>query len=481
MNALKQTSILLISLTSASGCRTISEVNNIGKELFDEFIKEKSHQVVKDYIGGAIRLGFHDAGTFDPATNNGVRLTGPTGCIPMKDEANFGLDTFIESIDEIFQKNKERCIQADFWYLVGAVAIDAAIANADALDNPGSDANKEFKNYVPGGTSALDTFVWGRDSQDQIECELNKFDLLPKHQLGIEHIRKVFADRMGFNNREITALMGAHSIGTCHRENSGFNLPWDKTDTALDNIYYKNILDTTQEWARANVEFDKHVNGPMSRNMWLNLKDGATQINMLNTDMALLWDFGSNDAASASYSSHEFCQIGLGMKRAQVATDNWAGWKTKDTAGKSGFSIAKLVCPNVKHQQRLRTRKLKKKKEIKQCKRSKKSKKSKVETTSDVVEEYAGNAAGQIQFQKDFIAAWNKMAALGYKVKDKSGSEIESGLSYHRQLKNSKKSKKSNKSTGVIGSISIGIIPNSVTLQSPCLDKNDLACLNKNN
>jgi cytochrome c peroxidase len=34
------------------------------------------------------------------------------------------------------------------------------------------------------------------------------------------HIRDIFG-RMGFNDREIVALLGAHALGRCHTENSG--------------------------------------------------------------------------------------------------------------------------------------------------------------------------------------------------------------------------------------------------------------------
>jgi catalase (peroxidase I) len=31
---------------------------------------------------------------------------------------------------------------------------------------------------------------------------------------------------MGFDDREIVALIGAHSLGRCHRDRSGFEGPW---------------------------------------------------------------------------------------------------------------------------------------------------------------------------------------------------------------------------------------------------------------
>lgn len=38
---------------------------------------------------------------------------------------------------------------------------------------------------------------------------------LPDASQGAEHLREVFY-RMGFNDREIVALSGAHTLGRCH-------------------------------------------------------------------------------------------------------------------------------------------------------------------------------------------------------------------------------------------------------------------------
>lgn len=45
---------------------------------------------------------------------------------------------------------------------------------------------------------------------------------LPDASQGAAHIRKIFY-RMGFNDRDIVALCGAHSLGRCHTDRSGFD------------------------------------------------------------------------------------------------------------------------------------------------------------------------------------------------------------------------------------------------------------------
>ena len=44
---------------------------------------------------------------------------------------------------------------------------------------------------------------------------------LPDAAQGENHVREVFY-RMGFNDRDIVALCGAHALGRCHTDRSGF-------------------------------------------------------------------------------------------------------------------------------------------------------------------------------------------------------------------------------------------------------------------
>jgi cytochrome c peroxidase len=45
------------------------------------------------------------------------------------------------------------------------------------------------------------------------------------HSRNIQHIRQVFS-RLGFNDRETVALLGAHALGRCHTNASGYWGPW---------------------------------------------------------------------------------------------------------------------------------------------------------------------------------------------------------------------------------------------------------------
>ena len=46
---------------------------------------------------------------------------------------------------------------------------------------------------------------------------------------------------MGFDDQEIVALSGAHNLGKCHYQDSGYDGVWSETPWKFDNSYF-NIL-----------------------------------------------------------------------------------------------------------------------------------------------------------------------------------------------------------------------------------------------
>ena len=43
---------------------------------------------------------------------------------------------------------------------------------------------------------------------------------------------------MGFGDREIVALSGAHAVGECHVNYSGYAGPWTTTPNIFNNMYF---------------------------------------------------------------------------------------------------------------------------------------------------------------------------------------------------------------------------------------------------
>jgi len=75
---------------------------------------------------------------------------------------------------------------------------------------------------------------------------------LPDASKGQDHIRYIF-NRMGFNDQEIVALSGAHSLGRCHGKNSGFEGPWVPSPTRFSNTYYRLLVNA--EWTKKTNSF----------------------------------------------------------------------------------------------------------------------------------------------------------------------------------------------------------------------------------
>ena len=130
----------------------------------------------------------------------------------------------------------------------------------------------------------------GRQDRDVSFCTPD--GRLPDASLDQKHLRNIFYRKtvsclsnaftdihtgMGFNDQEIVALSGAHALGRCHTDRSGFEGPWTFSPTVLTNDYYKLLME--EKWAF------KPWNGPKQ------YEDIKTKsLMMLPTDMALLKD-----------------------------------------------------------------------------------------------------------------------------------------------------------------------------------------------
>lgn len=160
-----------------------------------------------------LRYAWHDAGTFDKATKTG----GPNGSIrfsgEMGHDSNKGLafaKTHIEAQKKLFPD----------------------IGYADLIQAGGYSA-VEFCGGVPM------PFRFGRTDATEAQC--TKPGRLPDANLGTDHLRDIFY-RMGFNDQEIVALSGGHTIGRAYTENSGFDGPWTENSAQFDNSYFKELI-----------------------------------------------------------------------------------------------------------------------------------------------------------------------------------------------------------------------------------------------
>merc|ERR1711935_952888 len=131
------------------------------------------------------------------------------------EDANAGLGIVRDLLLPIKKRHPEVSF-ADLWTLAGSLAV-------------------EFS----GGPKI--PFRFGRTdaSGPAVGCPASGWGRLPDGALGADHLRDVFYG-MGFNDREIVCLIGAHTMGRCHKVRSGFDGPWTRNPLRFDNSYYTN-------------------------------------------------------------------------------------------------------------------------------------------------------------------------------------------------------------------------------------------------
>ncbi|EFP78226.1 heme-binding peroxidase [Puccinia graminis f. sp. tritici CRL 75-36-700-3] len=226
-------------------CDSIRRIlNQPGYDNYDEDVKHTAGPVL-------VRLAWHAAGTYDKETDTGgsdgagMRYEAEGG-----DPANAGLQharVFLEPV----KKEHPWITYADLWTLAGVVAV--------------KEMGGPQVHWKPGRT----------DFMDDSKCPPR--GRLPDASLAHDHLRQVFY-RMGFNDREIVALSGAHNLGKCHTDRSGYEGPWVNNPTRFSNQYFK--LLKKLEWK------PKKWGGPLQ---FVN-SDFGEELMMLPTDRALVSD-----------------------------------------------------------------------------------------------------------------------------------------------------------------------------------------------
>ncbi|KAJ8612286.1 hypothetical protein MRB53_037496 [Persea americana] len=201
-----------------------------------------------------VRLAWHSAGTYDASTDTGgsngagMRYEAEGG-----DPANAGLQharVFLEPVKEAHPW----ITYADLWTLAGCVAVE-----------------------VMGGPE----ITWRPGRTDYVDdSKLPPRGRLPDATQGADHVRFVFG-RMGFNDQEIVALSGAHNLGRCHSDRSGFEGPWVNNPTRFSNQYFK--LMTTLKWK-------EKINPNGVKQFAYVDEETDVELMMLPTDLALVGD-----------------------------------------------------------------------------------------------------------------------------------------------------------------------------------------------
>lgn len=164
------------------------------KEMITELIKSKSCSSI------LIRLGWHDAGTYDKSIADWPARGGANGSLRFAPEsghkANAGLLNAVELLGPIREKFPN-VSYADLFQLASATAIELAGGPKIPMRYGRVDARGPQDCHPEGNLPASD----------------------PPQPA--DHLRKVFY-RMGLNDKEIVALSGAHTMGRSYPSRSGF-------------------------------------------------------------------------------------------------------------------------------------------------------------------------------------------------------------------------------------------------------------------
>jgi cytochrome c peroxidase len=214
-----------------------------------------------------VRLAWHSSGTYAKKDRSGGSCGATMRYEPeSKWGANAGLNLARDLLEPIKAKHPN-LTYSDLWALAGAQAVEA-MAGPEVSWRPGrTDAP------VPG--QAADP------KRHEVAKKIVEDGRLPDASQGAQHLRDIF-HRMGFNDQEIVALSGAHALGRCHTDRSGYEGPWTRAPTTMSNMYFTELLG--QEWVLKNTK-DPSWKGP------LQYVDKATgELMMLPTDLALLQD-----------------------------------------------------------------------------------------------------------------------------------------------------------------------------------------------
>lgn len=160
-----------------------------------------------------VRLAWHDAGSFSAVDKTG----GANATIRFAPESEFGANAGLGKARKWLEPIKAACPEvsyADLYQLASIVAIEYS-----------------------GGPKI--PFVFGRKDQPAEACSPD--GRLPDANKRMGHLRDIFY-RMGFNDKEIIVLSGAHCLGSGHKDRSGFEGPWTKEPLVFDNSYFQEIL-----------------------------------------------------------------------------------------------------------------------------------------------------------------------------------------------------------------------------------------------
>eukprot|EP00884_Botryococcus_braunii_P006619 jgi/Botrbrau1/15959/Bobra.0340s0007.1 len=235
------------SQPAVAGATLVGDYNAVKKAIADRLDADNYDD--GSYGPVLVRLAWHCAGTYDAKTNTGGSNGATMRFAPESDHgANAGLHVAREFLEPV-KKQFPWISYADLYTLAGVTAVEE-MGGPEIPWRPGRSDAAGPESCPPDGR-------------------------LPDASKNARHIRDIF-NRMGFNDQEIVALSGAHTLGRCHADRSGYVNPWTNAPTTFSNLYFVELVNN--KWKK------KSWKGP------LQYEDPTGTLMMLPTDMELIWD-----------------------------------------------------------------------------------------------------------------------------------------------------------------------------------------------
>ena len=268
-------------------------------------------QVLDDYfelnatfVPTAVRLAFHDC------VGGGC-----DGCSNLENDSNNGLADCILKFEELRNDAIAAGVpavnitRADFWAAGALAAIDRGVKVA----NKGCPRRTDPFCLVPPFNAS---FFAGR--QDCSGTPYTDADLaFPNPTMDAADVFDFFNTWFRFSKRQTVALMGAHTLGSAMRENSGYAGQWiDGEAREFDNRFYTIMTDSDVTWTNIDL-----VKAPFSKNpdrkwQWQGTwADGTSAGMMLNTDFEMRFDLALNETTAQSG-----CQVNADCEDAETAS-----------------------------------------------------------------------------------------------------------------------------------------------------------------
>ena len=208
--------------------------------------------------GTMIRLAWHCSGTYSCADasggSNGARMRFEPEC---SWGANAGLKVARDALEPVKAKFPD-LPYADLYTYAGVVAVEEA-------GGPTIPFRTGREDMPDGVSSPPDGRLPDADKGSRVAT--------------IAHLRDIFY-RMGFNDQEIVALAGAHAMGRCHTDRSGYWGPWTNAENTFSNEYFRLLVE--ERWSPKLTHNGKPWTGPDQ------YEDASGQLMMLPSDMALV-------------------------------------------------------------------------------------------------------------------------------------------------------------------------------------------------